>query len=583
MRLLTTCLQILIVLLGGLAVGFAAEPSDKDVVLKALGDELSRSMSLRLEDLEQPYFVQYSVDDGTSYHVSARYGALVSSDQSRSRILHSQLRVGAPQLDNSNFAGRGGFGGMRGLGASSELPTDNDYMALRHAVWSATDLLYKDSVETLTQKRAYMRDRNVADRPPDFSQTTATTAIQDRTDLSFDRSAWEDYVRRISAQFAAYAHIQGAEVNLTAGAETHYLLNSEGSRLRYGETGVLLRITVEAQASDGERFSDSLSYFALLPNQLPKLAEVQADAQQLANRMAATIEAPILEDYTGPVLLDGLAAGQLFRQLLGRGLTAQTDPVGSQRRSAAGLDDLENRLGKRILPVTFHIYDDPRNAKFQDTFLSGQYLFDDEGVPPERVEIVIDGKLQGMVTSRAPTKQFAKSNGHGRRSGGAATRAAIGCLYVESSKGESPEELKKELMDAAEAEGLKYGLRISNLQNRGAGGPGGFAGGFGRRGGAGAGRVVGDPISIYKVYVADGREEPVRGCEFGTLDVRSLRRIIAAGKLQTVHNAAGGGAPASSVIAPAMLFEELEVSRIRQEAEKKPILEAPHARSQAAR
>lgn len=578
MSLPTRRLKITIMLFGGLAMGFAAEPSDKDVVLKALGDEMSRSMSLRLEDLEQPYFVQYSVDDATSYHVSARYGALVSSDQSRSRILHSQVRVGTPQLDNSNFAGRGGFGGMRGLGASSELPTDNDYMALRHAVWSATDLLYKDSVETLTQKRAYMRDRNVADRPPDFSQTAATTAIQDRTDLSFDRSAWEDYVRRISAQFGTYAQLQSAEVNLTAGAETHYLLNSEGARLRYGETGALLRITAEAQASDGERLSDSLSYFALLPEQLPKLAEVLADVQKLAKRLAVALEAPILDDYTGPVLVDDLAAGQLFWHLLGRGLAAQTDPVGSQRRSAAGLDDLENRLGKRILPVTFHIYDDPRNARFEDAYLSGHYLFDDEGVPPERVEIVTDGKLEGMVTSRAPTKQFAKSNGHGRRGGGASARAAIGCLYIESSKGESPEELKKELIDAAEAEGLKYGLRVSNLQNRVAGG----AGGFGRRGGAGAGRVVGDPISIFRVYVADGREEPVRGCEFGSLDVRSLRRIIAAGRIQTVQNAAGGGTPASSVIAPAVLFEELELSRIRQEAEKRPILEAPHARKRAA-
>src|SRR5262249_26524842 len=150
------------------------------------------------------------------------------------------------------------------------------------------------------------------------------------------------------------------------------------------------------------------------------------------------------------------------------------EPVGSQRRTASGLDDLENRLGKRILPVTFHIYDDPRNAKFQDTFLAGHYLFDDEGIPPERVEIVVDGKLERMVASRAPTKQFAKSNGHGRRSGGASSRAALGSLYIESSKGLSAEELKKELIDAAEAEGLKYGLRITSIHSRPVGGPGAF-------------------------------------------------------------------------------------------------------------
>jgi hypothetical protein len=90
--------------------------------------------------------------------------------------------------------------------------------------------------------------------------------------------------------------------------------------------------------------------------------------------------------------------------------------------------------------------------------------------------------------------------------------------------------------------------------------------------------MVGDPIAVYKVYVKDGREEPVRGCEFAELNVRSLRRIIAAGEKQTVHNAVGGGSAPASIIAPAVLFEELELSRIKQEAEAKPILTAPHAR-----
>jgi hypothetical protein len=191
------------------------------------------------------------------------------------------------------------------------------------------------------------------------------------------------------------------------------------------------------------------------------------------------------------------------------------------------------------------------------------------------VDIVVDGKLQGMVMSRTPTKQFLSSNGHGRRSGAEPPHATIGCLYVEAAKGESPDELKKELIDAAEAEGLKFGLRITALQERGAGSLARRAsfGGFG-----GAPSRVGDPITIYKVHVADGREELVRGCEFNALDVRALRRIIAAGSVRTLHNTAGSGAPATSVVAPAMLFEELELTRIKQEAEKKPILEAPQLR-----
>lgn len=566
-------------IVGGNVDQLSAEPPEKDVVLDALGDEIQRSMKLRLGDLESPYFIQYAVDDTTNHRLSATCGALVNSTRSRSRTLHAQVRVGSYELDNSNFAGRGGFGFARGLGGSAELPTDLDYAALRHAVWIATDTLYKNSVATLAQKRAYLRDRNSPDPSSDFIKIeTPTTSIQaSAAPLSYN-TAWEDYVRTISKTFVAHSQIQDSEVMLSVGTETRYLVNSEGSRLRYPDNGALLRITADTQADDGERLSDSLSYFVRMPEQLPELSKVLDDVQKFSERLVGAVQAPILDDYTGPVLVDGLASSQLIRQLLAQSLTVQVDPVGLQRRGDA-LDDLESRLGKRILPADFRIYDDPRQVQYESTFLAGHYLFDDEGIPPERVDIIVDGKLESMATSRTTEKPFVKSNGHGRRGSGSTASAAIGCLYVEASKGESPLELKKELIDAADAEGLKFGLRITSLQNRSGLVLGGFAGGFGRRGGGpGGGVSVGDPIAIYKVYVEDGREEAVRGCRIDSLDMRSLRRIIAAGKTQTVYNTIGGGSPASSVIAPALLFEELELSRIKQESERKPLLPAPHAR-----
>ena len=555
------------------ASGATPASDDGDVVLRALTDELKRSMTLRLEDLDQPYFIQYGVEDTSVYRISATYGALLQTDENHSRELQAQVRVGNYTLDNSNFSGRG----RRELGGNTELPLDDDYLALRHAIWLATDSRYKSAVETLTQKRAYMRDRTIEDRPPDFAKVTAITSLEARVSFKFDQPAWEDYARSISAAFQEYAHIQNAEVSLTAGAEIRYLVNSEGSRLRSADTGVLLRIHAEGQAADGERISDQYTSYAVLPEQMPRLPEVLAEVKKLADRLNDIMRAPVLEEYTGPVLLDELAAPQFFRQLLARGVAGQTEPVGSARRSSSGGAELENRLGKRILPVTFQIYDDPRPEKFQNLFLTGSYVFDDEGVPAQRVEIVVDGKLQGMVMSRAPTKQFNRSTGHGRRGSAEPPRSTIGCLYVESAKGESPAELKKELIDAAEAEGLKYGLRVTSLQERG---PGGFSrrgfGGFGGVGGTPS--RVSDPITIYKVYVADGHEELVRGVEFNAVDVRSLRRIIAAGNVRALHNSTGMAGPASSVIAPAVLFEELELTRIKQETEKKPFLEPPQAR-----
>ena len=58
--------------------------------------------------------------------------------------------------------------------------------------------------------------------------------------------------------------------------------------------------------------------------------------------------------------------------------------------------------------------------------LAGHFTHDDEGVAAQRVDLVVNGKLKGMLTSRVPTKAFAGSNGHGRRSGrtGSAQAAA---------------------------------------------------------------------------------------------------------------------------------------------------------------
>src|SRR5262249_12022220 len=157
------------------------------------------------------------------------------------------------------------------------------------------------------------------------------------------------------------------------------------------------------------------------------------------------------------------------------------------------------------------------------------------------------GKLEGLVMSRTPTKHFGESNGHGRRGGSETIRAALGCLYIESSKGLSAEDLKKELLAAADREGLKFALRVTGLQSRSGSGRGGGFGRF-RRGGGGAQRTIGDPIHVYKVFVADGHEEPVRGCEFTSFDIQNLKRILAAGKARTVQNNVIGTTPSASII-----------------------------------
>ena len=98
-------------------------------------------------------------------------------------------------------------------------------------------------------------------------------------------------------------------------------------------------------------------------------------------------------------------------------------------------------------------------------------------------------------------------------------------------------------------------------------------------------RPVSPPILIYRVY-PDGREELVRGLRFKGLSSRSLRDILAASAETTIFHYINNGAPlartgvagyiaGTSVIAPGLLFDELEVDRIQEPLEKPPLVPPP--------
>jgi hypothetical protein len=93
------------------------------------------------------------------------------------------------------------------------------------------------------------------------------------------------------------------------------------------------------------------------------------------------------------------------------------------------------------------------------------------------------------------------------------------------------------------------------------------------------------PVLVYRVY-ADGREELVRGLRFRGVSTRSLRDILGASQETTVfeytNNAAplamigaGGYMAPTSVVAPAMLFDEIEFEIPRDQLPKPPVVPPP--------
>jgi hypothetical protein len=583
------------------AADAAQEPAEdaaaNDVVMKALVDELQRSMTLQLESLKSPYFVEYAVTDRSSHRFDATCGAIVTSDGGRSRRLATSVRVGYYDLDNTNFAGGGGsgaFGGRRGgpggaggmFGGMASLPIEDNYDAIRQAAWLSTDGAYKNAVETFARKQAYMEGQQQDEpRPNDFARAEPTVSIDSKVDLAVDIPTWDQRLRAVSARFLAHSHVLDSQVTLTASADNQYLVNSEGSRVRKGETSLVLTISAQAQAADGDALAEIITRYAHAPADLPSESELIALVDKMAGRLNGRLAAPHLDHYLGPVLFEDLAAPQFFEAMLAPGITGRAEPVGGGRRRFAGVESLDRYIGKRILPTTFQVFDDPSIDRVGGAFLAGHYRIDDEGVPAQRVNVVVDGRLENMLMSRIPTSKFDTSNGHGRSAGFGRAQASIGCLFVQSNDAVPIDQLRQSLIQTIRDQELEFGLRITAVSSgsaiRPGGGLGGRRGGFGGGGGAGpgsAGAAVPDPIAIFRVY-PDGHEELVRGCEFGSIEVAVLKDILAAGQDAVVYNTRSAGGVPASIIAPPVLFEEMELFEVEDEPQRLPIVPPPHQRT----
>ena len=84
------------------------------------------------------------------------------------------------------------------------------------------------------------------------------------------------------------------------------------------------------------------------------------------------------------------------------------------------------------------------------------------------------------------------------------------------------------------------------------------------------------PLVMHKVF-PDGKEELVRGAQFGELDLKTFKRVLAVGDKLAVINE-GHGSSGSTIATPALVFEELDLAKIDEDFDKPPILPAPLAR-----
>lgn len=575
-------------------------PGVKDHTLYAMHDEMARAAArLVLPGADKPYYIEYRLLDLHIRSISASFGALLSDSVSKARLMSVDVRVGDYHLDSSQFLSNDGFQGF--IGSTGQVGIDRDYNSLRQDLWLATDQAYKSALTQMSLKQAFLRSLTKPPEIDDFSRITPLVKIEPRIKADWTSRNWDDEARKASAVLANFPDLYGTRLHYYLIYATTYLMTSEGTTIRITHTLAAIEAAMKTNAADGMPLHNYYAVYADTPGQLPDAATVAQALTKAATQLMAIRSAPLVPDYTGPILFDPQAAGSLLAQVLEPSLSGSRPPLSATEdydtfmQRFGGRNEWTDRVGQRVLPLAISLYDDPTQTSFQGQPLMGHYDIDAQGVPGQRVSIVDDGMLRGLLMSRRPGPNFENSNGHGRSAMLSDPQALSSNLFFQSSSEMSPADLRAKFLSSCKQDGLPWCLEVKRMDNPALSSLNqqDFSDFVGQLGGdIASGAKV--PLLLYRVYVSDGHEEPVRGGVLEGLNMRALRDILGVGNDPQVYNymqnpqdglagtalgafgsAQGDAGIPSSVVAPSLLLDEIDVRGFHGEPRRLPLVPAP--------
>ena len=534
-------------------------------LLAAMQDEMKRSMAeLRLKGEPAPYYIEYEIDDVASMRAIARLGGVVDDLSSHGRTLRVQVRVGDYAFDSSRFLtqNNGPAGVVPLADGGVTTPLDDNYDVIRRQIWLSTDAAYKRAVSVFAKKTAAFQNRAAAVNLADFSREKPVETVLPAISSTPAGREWVDRAQQLSSVFASTAGLDTSEVWLSEARGMGYYLNSEGFKVVAPIAIGYMRVTADAQSDDGMTVRDAFTLVEDRLQDLPPMAELTTRARALAARVLERRAADVGEEYTGPVLVEGQASAELLRQslvplMLAR-RPADAEAGGFGRGGGGGQAQATpflTRIGLRVLSDSFSVSDTPSLKQFNGRSVAGAYAVDDEAVPAKDVALVEKGRLLTLLTGRTPQRNLPQSNGHGRSGS-----VQPGVFQVQSTQAVPASELKAKYLELLKAQDKPFGYIVravaapGDIQTAGPGGP-----------------VLMEAVSV----TPDGKEEPVRGLRFGAVPSTVFRDILEASQERTLYNYRLDALTPASVIAPNLIFEELEIQRTRDILQRPPVVPSP--------
>ncbi|HIA54543.1 MAG TPA: hypothetical protein EYN91_21075 [Candidatus Melainabacteria bacterium] len=543
--------------------------TDDGEIYKAFDDELKRTVGkLKLGEHPSPYFVSFHGSESKYINVYGAFGALDRIDKGRGRSLSVDVRVGDYKFDNSGSASTFFYNPYEVYSTDTTMALENDYDSIRRALWLLCDRRYKRAIEELEKKKAVLHQKKVDNLPDSFVKTDPVVAVLPVSKQEVDSQRWAEIVRAVSKEFRASPGVVDCRVVYENRDYMRWFQNSEGSKNREQEFCSMLYMSATAQASDGMLVSDFALYAVKKDKDMPSREELLAVAKRLTDNVSKLAKAPLIEEYSGPILFEKQAAAEFFSQTVAPHLVMSSESA-FERRNRRTESDL---LGKRILPKFINISDNPLLDSFNGRPLKGGYIIDDEGVKAKPVSLVEHGTLKTLCSGRTPSRGIQESNGHFRDG-----KAKVSQLFITSDTSKTPEELRNQLIQLGKDAGLSHVMIARKIVNP-------SAASFDIEtvnSILSSGRKEIDltaPTLLYKVSVADGTETLVRGARFSGLTRRTWRDIDSVANDDDVYVTSNGFSTVGNtfnIVTPSILVSEVDILRNSHETDLPIVLIRP--------
>lgn len=533
--------------------------SFSEVVFQAMSDEMDAAVDqLKSQGEQPPYYISYLATEAMAYHVESSAGSLTNCYEKPVRDAETQVLVGGNVLNS----------GRLNTSSSHEFPFDNNYNNIRRSLNAQTDRAYKQAVRQMAEKVQLLQllgDSVAMNLPNERTSAWVTNINIDNPFGDVDFSQLKNLANELSLLFSKHKHISDSYVAIDAFRGDAYFKASDG--VQYAQPLSLIRFTfsAEAVADDGTVLADRSELFFRDLREIAETSALYPYVSDMAARLkeAALVSTMDVECYTGPVLLVGEAAAQVFAEAFVENepsIVASSAPMKiKSSRGTLPVSSLEAMLDKRIVNRTIDVNAVNTQTIFENTPLIGSFYIDADGIKAEsKYEVIRNGELITLLTSRMTTGHQELSNGHLRlalRNNSITAEPGPGVLELSCSHQLSEKQMLKMLCKQALAQGSRYAFVIHKIVE------------------------VDNSQMVFaeRVNAATGKAEPAIFTAANTMDIFDFQHLTASSKEKRAYNklvksASGNeklegefsGVPCSFIVPEKLFFEKSNILNVNR-------------------